>query len=406
VSTLRKVQVRIGDRMVGTIAETPQREIYFEYSAEWLRGGYSISPFFLPLTPGLKREASLIFEGLFGVFDDSIPDGWGRLLMDRFFRGRGEPPESISPLDRLSYVGDHGIGALSYTPVIPEVIAPGGVINLPVVAEQAERIAAGSPEEALPALQAGGGSSGGSRPKVFVAYDPATGLISQETAIAGNGFEHWLVKFRAREDPPDAGCIEAAYANMARAAGVDMPATAIFATTAGRFFGIKRFDRGPDGSRIHTHTFGGLVHSDFRHPNRDYQEFLSIVFNLTGDFAQVEQAYLRAVFNVIAHNRDDHVKNHSFVAGPTGTWRISQAYDLTHSDGVNGEHNMTVAGSGKPGGKDLLKLAEGAGIKPRQANAIIESVSGSIRRWPEFAEKAGVSEASSRRVVSSFVAAD
>lgn len=406
MSTLRKVKVLMGERIVGTIAETPGHEIYFEYSPEWLLGGFSISPYLLPFTPGLKREPDLIFEGLFGVFDDSIPDGWGRLLMDRFFRAQGTPPESLSPLDRLSYVGDHGIGALRYSPVIPGVGAPGGVLNLPLIAEQAERIAAGSPEEALPALQAAGCSSGGSRPKVIIAYNPATGLIFPESTTPREGFENWLVKFRARQDPADAGSIEAAYADMARAAGVDMPATKLFDTPAGRFFGIQRFDRSPDGTRIHTHTFGGMVHSDFRHPNRDYKEFLSVVFDLTKDFSQVEQAFLRATFNVLAHNRDDHVRNHAFIAGPSGGWRLSPAYDITQSEGVNGEHNMTVDGSGKPGVDDLLKLAAEAGLKPGKAKAFLSSVAASIRRWPEFAEKSGVSEASSRRIVSSFLTAN
>jgi serine/threonine-protein kinase HipA len=406
VNGLRKVHVLMEGRTVGTIAETPGHEIYFEYSPEWLLRGFSISPYFLPLTPGLKRESVLIFEGLFGVFDDSIPDGWGRLLMDRFFRARGTAPESLSPLDRLSYVGDHGIGALRYTPSIPEAAATGGVLNLPLVAEQAERIAAGSPEEALPALQAAGGSSGGSRPKVAVAYNPTTGLVAPERGEPREGFEHWIVKFRSRQDPADAGNIESAYADMARASGVKMPATTLFDTSAGHFFGIQRFDRGSGGERIHTHTFGGMVHSDFRHPNRDYQEFLSVVFELTKDFQNVEQAFVRAVFNVLAHNRDDHVKNHAFVTGANGGWRLSPAYDITNSDGVNGEHNMTVAGNGKPGTKDLLKLAAEAGLKDGKARAIVASVAASIKRWPEFAENSGVSETSSRRIASSLLTAD
>ncbi len=403
MSTLRKVQVLVGDRPAGTIAETPECEIFFEYAPEWLRSGFPLSPFFLPLTPGLKREDTLVFEGLFGIFDDSIPDGWGRLLMDRFFRSKSTLPESLSPLDRLSYVGDLGVGAIRYHPVIPGVTsAAAGVMNLSHVAEQAERIVAGSPEEALPALYSGNGSFGGSRPKVYVAFNPTSGQMSSEIVASGPGFEQWLVKFRSQEDSEDAGCVEEAYAQMARAAGVAMPPTKLFATSIGRFFGIQRFDRGQAGARIYMHTFGGMVHSDFRHPNRDYQEFLSVVFDLTKDFRQVEQAFLRAAFNVLAHNRDDHVKNHAFLASPRGEWTLSPGYDITHSNGVNGEHNMTVAGSGNPGAGDLLKLATSAGIKRPKAKDIIASVAATIRRWPEFAENAGVSETSSRRVSASL----
>jgi serine/threonine-protein kinase HipA len=404
MSTLRKVQVLMDGRPVGSIAETQEREIYFEYSTEWLNGGFALSPFHLPLSPGLKREPSQVFEGLFGVFDDSIPDGWGRFLMDRFFRAQGTVPESLSPLDRLCYVGDNAVGALQYHPLIPDIPAPrAGAMNLTLVAEQAERIVAGSPEEALPALYSGGGSFGGSRPKVFVAYNPATDQMSSDTAATDPGFGQWIVKFRAREDFADAGCIEEAYALMARAAGITMPRTKLFTTPIGRFFGIERFDRGPGGSRTHMHTFGGMVHSHFRDPHRDYQEFLPVVFTLTKDIAQVEQAFRRATFNVLAHNRDDHVKNHAFIAGPTGDWSLSPAYDITFSTGVRDQHNMTVAGKGNPGLRELMKLAADAGIHVRAAKEIVSLVEAAVRRWPEFAEQAGVTEASGKFVSDRFV---
>jgi serine/threonine-protein kinase HipA len=314
--------------------------------------------------------------------------------MDRFFRARGILPESLSPLDRLAWLGDRGMGALEYKPANIDASAPGAAMDLGSIAAQAERIVAGSAEEALPALRAGGGSSGGSRPKVFIAYNPVTGQVSSDILRPGPGFEPWLVKFRAREDPEDAGSIEAAYAEMAREAGIEFPPSRLFETSAGRFFGVQRFDRGPGGLRIHVHTFGGMVHSHFRHPNRDYQEFLDVVFSATKDFRQVEQAFRRAAFNVLAHNRDDHVKNHAFIADRAGRWRLSPAYDLTLSGGISGQHNMTVAGSGNPGVPELLALAKAAGIRPRDASAMITSVSAAVVRWPEFAETAQVSPSS------------
>ena len=171
-------------------------------------------------------------------------------MTDRFFRAKGVAPEALSPLDRLAYIGNQGVGALEYRPIDPDAAGPGGGMDLAEVAEQAERIVAGSPEEALPALRAAGGSSGGSKPKVFIAFNPASGQISPDLVRTGPGFEHWLVKFRAKEDPEDAGCIEAAYAEMARAAGIVMSPTRLFTTKAGRFFGIQRFDRGPLGARF------------------------------------------------------------------------------------------------------------------------------------------------------------
>ena len=394
MSTLRKLKVLLYGRTVGTLAETRDREIYFEYDPQWLVDGFAVSPYFLPLSAGLKREQTLIFEGLYGVFDDSLPDGWGRLLTDRFFRTKGISPETLTPLDRLSYVGSHAAGALSYEPSEDNGLRLEIAMDLAKVADQAERIVAGSPEEALPALRAAGGSSSGSRPKVFVAYSPDENRVTTDLLAPRKGYEHWIVKFRSKGDPEDAGSIEEAYAQMARAAGVRVPATRLFATESGTFFGARRFDVGPDGARIHTHTFGGLVHSHFQHPNRDYQEFLNVAFNVTRDFKQVEQAFRRAAFNVLAHNRDDHVKNHAFLASDRGEWTLSPAFDITFSSGVNEQHNMTIAGSGRPGDKELLALASGAGLDDSRAKEILAEIASTVRRWPAFAAKAGVSKAS------------
>ncbi|MFA5264434.1 MAG: type II toxin-antitoxin system HipA family toxin [Opitutaceae bacterium] len=391
---LRRLNVSLGGKALGTIAETPDRKLFFEYTSSWLKEGFSISPYHLPLTPGLKREPTGTFEGLFGVFDDSLPDGWGRLLTDRFFRQQGRTPETLSPLDRLACVGRHGMGALEYEPVA-EGAAPGQLaIDLDEIATQAERIANGSPEEVLPALRVAGGSSGGSRPKAFVAYNPSTGEMASDPSSSAEGFEHWLVKFRAKEDPADAGAIEAAYAVLARTAGIDIPCTRIFTTSSGRYFGIQRFDWQAHGVRVHTHSFGGLIHSNFRFPNRDYREFLSIAFDVTKDFRQVEQAFRRAVFNVLAHNRDDHVKNFAFVFNPSSGWRLAPAYDLTWSHGVRGEHNMTVMGSGNPSAKELLALAQDAGIDKRSAAETIEAVRAAIADWRRVARQFEVSNES------------
>ncbi len=404
MSTLRKLKVSLAGRTVGTLAETPNREIYFEYDSRWLTDGFAVSPYFLPLSAGLKREPTLIFEGLYGVFDDSLPDGWGRLLTDRYFQSKGIAPENLSPLDRLSYIGNRGAGALCYEPADDDGMQRDLALDLASVAAQAERIVAGSPEEALPALRAAGGSSSGSRPKVFVAFNPARNKVTTDILDAKDGYEHWIVKFRSKGDPEDAGSIEEAYAQMARTAGVTVPPTRLFVTEQGSFFGVRRFDMGPEGALIHTHTFGGMVHSHFQHPNRDYQEFLAVVFGVTRDFKQVEQAYRRAAFNVLAHNRDDHVKNHAFLASPSGEWALSPAFDITFSSGVNGQHNMTVAGNGLPGEKELLALAKGAGLSDSRAKAILEEIGSSVRRWPVFARRAGVSKASRERVSSALKA--
>ena len=401
MSTLIKLSVLMGGRRVGTLAQTPAGEVFFEYDPQWLAKGFAISPYFLPLSPGLKREQTLIFDGLFGAFDDSLPDGWGRLLTDRYFRAKGRAPETLTVLERLAFVGDRGAGALCYEPADSRGGGGEMAVDLGAVARQAERIVSGSPEEALPALRAAGGSSSGSRPKVFVAYNPVTNEMVSEGAATRPEFEHWIVKFRAKGDPDDSGEIEEAYAEMARSAGIVLPPTRLFETRVGRFFGARRFDV-TGGTRLHTHTFGGMVHSHFQHPNRDYKEFLGVVFGVTRDFKQVEQAYRRAAFNVLAHNRDDHVKNHAFVASAAGEWSLSPAFDLTFSSGVNGQHNMTVAGSGMPGTRELLALASSAGLPEERGRQILAEVSSAVKRWPKFAMGTGVSKGSRDRIASAL----
>ncbi len=404
---LRRLNVLLGGNAVGTLAETPDREVFFEYASSWISEGFSISPYHLPLKAGLMQEPTRIFEGLFGVFDDSLPDGWGRLLTDRYFRKQGRTPESLSPLDRLAFVGRNAMGALVYEPAVEDQELGLKGFDLGELASHAERIVNGSPEEVLPVLRVTGGSSGGSRPKVLVSLDPQNNEMSSDLWDASrdrDDWEHWLIKFRAKEDPVDAGPIEGAYASMAKGCGIEIPETRIFESSAGRFFGIRRFDRVTRHVRLHAHTFGGLIHSHFRYPNRDYQEYLAIVFDLTKYFRQVEQAYRRAVFNVFAHNRDDHVKNFTFIHQPAVGWRLSPSYDLMWSHGVRGEHNMVMMGNGAPGTKQLFELAQSAGLSKHIAMSIIEEVRGAIATWPKIAKQFGVSSESLDMIQKDFSA--
>ena len=100
---------------VGTLAFHDHR-IFFEYDASWLNRGIELSPFTLPLQSGLIEHRNREFGPLFGLFDDSLPDGWGLLLMDRHFRRAGVDPSSISSLERLAYLGSRTMGALTYHP--------------------------------------------------------------------------------------------------------------------------------------------------------------------------------------------------------------------------------------------------------------------------------------------------
>ena len=389
--------------LVGTLAEDRGR-VYFEYDPEFLAAGWDLSPFRLPFERGLFEHADREFGPLPGLFDDSLPDGWGLLLMDRHFRSRGLNLAEISVLDRLSWLGTRTMGALTYHPPADRENVDASVFDLHDLARQSQEILAGTAVDVLPQLLLAGGSPGGARPKVLVGFNAATGEIVSGEDDLPDGYEHWIVKFAAKGDAPDAGAIEYAYSLMAAAAGIDMPTTRLFETSEGdRFFGVKRFDR--DGNRrCHVHTFGNLIGSNFRIPSMDYADLLKATSLLTRNHQNVLRAFRRMVFNVLAHNRDDHVKNFAYCMNDqTGDWSLSPAYDLLYTPGPGGEHTMTLAGEGRgPGRPHILKLAEQADVSKQDAEHIISQVLSTIVRWPDHAAQAGVSQSNIDRIAISM----
>jgi serine/threonine-protein kinase HipA len=389
---------------VGTLAEDRGR-VYFEYDSGFLVTGLNLSPFRLPFEPGLFEHTDREFGPLPGLFDDSLPDGWGRLLMDRHFRSLDLSLAGVSPLDRLSWLGTQTMGTLTYHPPADRESIEESVFDLHDLASQSRQVLAGTAKEVLPQLLRAGGSPGGARPKVLVGYNPAMGGIVSGEDDLPDGFEHWIVKFAADSDPTDAGAIEYAYSLMAVAAGIDMPSTRLFETSAGeRFFGVRRFDR-QGNRRIHLHTFGNLIQVNFRIPSADYADLLKATSLLTRNHQDVRRAFRRMVFNALAHNRDDHVKNFAFLLDDaTGEWSLSPAYDLLYTPGPGGEHTMTLAGEGRaPGRSQVLKLAEQAALSRREADSITDEVQAAVARWKRHAARAGVSPESIRRIAGSLL---
>lgn len=398
---MRRLEVRLdrgGEQVVvGTLAEQ-ERRIYFEYAAAFLDAPLPLSPFKLPVRAGLFEHTERDFAEVFGLMNDSLPDGWGLLLMDREFRKRGLHPATVSVLDRLAYIGTRGMGALTYHPPVASAEEEHLWIDLEALARQAERILEGSAEEVLPALRIAGGSPGGARPKVLIGVH-ADGRIISGTSDLAEGYRHFLIKFPAKEDPSDMGAVEAAYALMAREAGVSVPPTTLFETPdGGRYFGAERFDR-ESNRRLHMHTLGGLLHASHRLPALDYEGFLKATLILTKDQRQLEEAFRRMVFNVLSHNRDDHVKNFSYLMDRDGTWTLAPAYDLVFSEGPRGEHTMAVAGeAARPTEQDILRVAEDCDIDGRRAREILQQVREAVAQWDRFASITDVSAATVRRI--------
>ena len=388
-----KVGLNFGSEIqsVGRLAER-NGIIYFEYDEDFVQNGVEISPFKLPLRNGVVELPSDPFEGLAGVFSDSLPDGWGRLLFDRMMRSQRISPSQISSLDRLAYVGLNGMGALVYEPdSSPPIIQE--FIDLDHLATQTEKILEGASGEVITELFALNGSSAGARPKALIGVDQARKNISYGVNQLNDGFEHWLVKFPNSQDGIDSGAIEYVYALMAKEAGLYFPDVQLFSSQKGNgFFGVKRFDR-QENKRFHMHTVSGLIHSNFRFPSLDYEDLLSLTMALTKDIREVEKMFRLAVFNVMAHNRDDHAKNFSFLMNEFGEWKLSPAYDLTYSNGPGGEQSTMVMGEGRNITiEHLVKLGLEAKISKELIDQIIEKTAESLSKWIRLSKDYGVSK--------------
>ena len=306
-----------------------QKVAYLEFDEAFLGSGLQISPVHHASRHGLVRphEAS-VFEGLHGVFNDSLPDGWGRLLIDRRARQLGIEPETLTPLDRLACVGNQGIGALCYAPAVDVWEVGAAPFDLDRLAAGARAVLKGHVADVVSELGRAGGSPGGARPKALVAIGArGEAVYGAETIPAG--LTPYLVKFRGAGDPADAARIEQAYAAMARLAGVRIPQTRLLGGTGDeRYFASRRFDR--DGTRrLHAHTASGLLYADIRLPSLDYRDLIALTRTVTRDQRECRAMFTLAVFNVMAHNRDDHARQFTFLMDRAGTWRLAPAYDLT-----------------------------------------------------------------------------
>lgn len=382
---------------VGRLANRAGK-IYFEYDAAFLKTGLNISPLRLPPEPGLKTFDPILFEGLPGVFNDSLPDGWGRLLFDRLLRSEGILVGDISPLDRLAHVGLTGIGALVYEPDYSSP-NPNDALNLNILAAQTREALTGEAENVLQELLALNGSSAGARPKAMIGVDASRKNILNSEHTLPEGFEHWLVKFSNSSDGDDAGAIEYVYSLMAKEAGLEMMPTHLFPAEIGSgYFATKRFDRNGK-RRLHTHTVCGLLHSDFRTPSVDYEDLLTLTEVVTRDVREVEKMFRLAVFNVLAHNRDDHSKNFTFLMNEAGDWKLSPAYDLTFSSGPRGEQSTMVMGEGKnPGVEHLIELGGLTKISRTTITQIISDTKQALDSWESLAKKYGATQANIRLI--------
>lgn len=335
--TVKSLEVWMGNQKVGTLAETIDKKIAFEYDTAWLTNGFSISPL-------------------------SLPDGWGRLLVDRMLLRENENPYKITPLQRLAIVGNQGMGALEYHPVY-DIKRTDEITDLDRLSEACAKILAEEYSEDLDQLFAMGGSSGGARPKIFTKYQG----------------EDWIIKFPTTYDNKDIGYEEYLYALCAAKCGINVEKVYLFPSQKCKgYFGTRRFDRihYEMPQKIHMITVSGMLETSHRIPNLDYHTLMKLTWIITKDYEQIEQLYRRMCFNVFSHNRDDHSKNFSFLYDDElNKWTLTPAYDMTYSNSIGGEHATCIDGNGKsPGMKELIAVGTTADISEKKCKDIAKEI--------------------------------
>lgn len=353
------LKVFYNDILVGTLAKTPDRVVAFEYDSEWLNNGFSISPFSLPLIKKVFIPKYDPFGGLFGVFNDSLPDGWGRLLVDRLFLKNKINPVEIDNLNRLAVVQKSGMGALTYKPE-HRFESENNISDYDILARECSKILESQNSENLDELFQLGGSSGGARPKILTSINN----------------EDWIIKFPSSSDPKNIGEKEYQYSLCAKDCGISITETRLFPSKiCSGYFGIKRFDR-KNGKKVHMVSVSGLLETSHRLPNLDYNILMKLTLELTRNYQDIEQLFRLMCFNVFANNRDDHSKNFSFLFDDAKKeWHLSPAYDLTYSFSFNGEHATTINGEGKnPTLEDILAIAKNIGLKEKFAKDIATDI--------------------------------
>lgn len=360
-----RLEVKYHDRLVGHLSLTPDNRLCaFEYAAAWLADGFSISPLELPLKRGLFVAKPQPFYGNFGIFEDSLPDGYGRYLLHKALQREGINDSELSSLDRLALVGEGGMGALTYSPV--HVLAKEEVItDFDLLQQKALEVLKEKQDSDAGLLLYNSGNSGGARPKAVFSDDKG----------------HWLVKFRHTYESQGVGSLEHEYNMTARRCGIEVPD---FRLVNGKYFASRRFDMDFDGNRLHIATAGGLLGVSLSEPVLDYSNLLALTGYITQNPRDVMQMYRRMIFNYLTDNKDDHCKNFSFMVVDK-KWRLAPAYDLTLcTEGYNGQHATSVNGKGEPTLEDFIAVGMKIKIDEDLCRKIINEVSdgcGSLARY-------------------------
>ena len=420
-------EVRLWGRTIGAVSMDEERDYAaFQYTDEFAESGIEVAPLTLPLSsrvyefPELSRGT---FHGLPGLLADSLPDRFGNALIDAWLATQGRTPESFNAIERLCYTGTRGMGALEFAPVLGPRPRTSTTIDIDALVRLASAIlterrdfartlSRPGRQKALADILKVGTSAGGARAKAVIAWNRKTNEVRSGQVAAGPGFSYWLLKFdgvagnkdKELDDPQGYGVIEYAYSLMAHEAGLTMSECRLLEEHGRRHFMTRRFDRLRDGGKLHMQSLGALAHLDYNQAGAySYEQAFLAIRQLELPMAAMEEQFRRMLFNIVARNQDDHVKNIAFLMNREGEWSLAPAFDVTYSYNPSGSwtatHQMTL--NGKRDGftmADVRAGAKSAGLKRGRAEAILEDVRGAVGHWAAFANRATLTPEVAERI--------
>ncbi len=412
-------EVRLWGRTIGAVAQEPgEAAAAFQYDPAFIGSGIELSPLVMPLSPRVYRFPELprqTFHGLPGLLADCLPDKFGNALIDAWLATQGRSPDSFNAVERLCYTGRRGMGALEFLPTTGPQARESERVSIDALVELASEVLAhrndlqgsfadADKAAALRDILRVGTSAGGARAKAVIAWQPQTNEVRSGQVEAGEGFEYWLLKFdgvsgnrdKELDDPQGYCAIEYAYYLMAREAGIDMSECRLLEEGGRRHFMTRRFDRLPGGSKLHMQSLCALAHFDFNQAGAySYEQALQVIRRLGLPMAALEQQFRRMLFNIVARNQDDHVKNIAFLMDRQGRWSLSPAFDVTYSYNPEGiwtaSHQMSLNGKRDHFTlEDIKACARVAGLKRGRAEALLHEVTEVVGQWSAFADRAAV----------------
>lgn len=425
----RVIKVTLWGEEVAAVVWDGGRDVaVLEFFDSFIQSKYDLAPLTMPIEDLQRGErifsfpalSGKTFQGLPGLIADSLPDDYGNSVIDEWFSKKGLAM-NITPVDRLMYIGNRGMGALEYEPVMAEPLLNESttieIAELAAIAgnilNEREKFKANLSEnkrELIEVLKVGT-SAGGAKPKAIIAYNEATNELRSGQVKAPAGFSYWLLKFdgveggKIKDNPAGIGRIEYAYHKMAVDCGIRMSECRLWNEGQRAHFMTKRFDRNEEGEKIHIQTLCGIAHYD-RDKRYSYEQVFQVMRKLYLPYPEMEQMYRRMIFNVMARNHDDHTKNHSFVMDKEGNWSLSPAYDLCYSYSPSGTwtrlHQLSVNGKRDEFTyNDLLEVAGKADIRnPRE---IVEQISEVIVRWKQYAIATEVPDNYTRQISENLI---